>query len=357
MPYRDEKYGHAQFGWGGGMEHQTMSFMVNFGFGLIAHELAHQWFGDYITCNSWKNIWLNEGFATYCESLTHEFGLSGENWANWKRNEINYITSEPGGSLFVNDTTSINAIFSGRLSYAKGGMVLHMLRGEIGDTAFFRGIRSYLQDEKLANAFASTENLQEHMETESGMDLDYFFQDWVYGQGYPSYSFYWGQDENGIGTIKISQTQSHSSVDFFELNVPIKFAGDGQDTIIVFRNTENDQDYTWELDFKVSSIYFDPDIWLIAKNPVIQSLKMPDKIETMIISPNPVNNSLKIRTYDTIQFEKVSVHNISGMKVKEFEATGYDKEFSFDFSKLKSGLYFVVFQSTNNKFVKKIVKQ
>ncbi|NJO89138.1 MAG: M1 family metallopeptidase [Chloroflexia bacterium] len=210
-PYRDEKYGHAQFGWGGGMEHQTMSFMVNFGFGLIAHELAHQWFGDYITCNSWKNIWLNEGFATYCESLTHEFGLSGENWANWKRNEINYITEEPGGSLFVNDTTSENAIFSGRLSYAKGGMVLHMLRGEVGDTAFFRGIRNYLQDEKLANAFASTENLQAHMEGESGKDLDYFFKDWVYGQGYPSYSFYWGQDENGIGTIKITQTQSHSS--------------------------------------------------------------------------------------------------------------------------------------------------
>jgi aminopeptidase N len=356
-PYRDEKYGHAQFGWGGGMEHQTMSFMVNFGFDLIAHELAHQWFGDYITCNSWKNIWLNEGFATYCESLTHEHGLSGKNWAIWKKNEINYITSDPGGALFVNDTTSENAIFNGRLSYAKGGMVLHMLRWEVGDEAFFNAIRNYLQDEKLANAFASTENLQKHLEAESGKDLNYFFQDWVYGQGYPTYSFYWGQNESGVGYIKINQQQSHPSVDFFELNIPIKFAGEGQDTTLVFNNTENNQEFTWELDFNVSDIYFDPDIWLIAKTQLIQTIQLPSEKETIIISPNPVVDELKVKTYDTIQFEMVSIHNISGTKVKEFGATGYDKQFSFEMGELKSGLYFVVFQCENNKFVKKIIKQ
>ncbi len=98
-----------------------------------------------------------------------------------------------------------------------------MLRWEVGDTAFFRGIRSYLNDENLANSFASTENLQEHMETESGKNLDYFFQDWVYGQGYPQYTFSWGQESNNIGYIRVNQQQSHSSVDFFELNIPIRF--------------------------------------------------------------------------------------------------------------------------------------
>ena len=356
-PYKDEKYGHAQFGWGGGMEHQTMSFMVNFGFDLIAHELAHQWFGDYITCNSWKNIWLNEGFATYCESLTHEHGLSGTNWANWKRNEINYITSEPGGSLFVNDTTSENAIFNGRLSYTKGGMVLHMLRWEVGDTAFFRGVRSYLQDEKLANAFASTENLQEHMEAESGKNLDYFFKDWVYGQGYPQYTFSWGQYENNVGYIRINQQQSHSSVDFFELNIPIKFAGEGKDTVLVFINTENDQEFVWELDFKVNNIYFDPDIWIISKSPVIQGIKLPNENETMILSPNPVSSNLIVNTYDSIRFTSVTVHNMSGQKVKEFGERGYNKSFSFNLSDLKEGLYFIILRTENGKVVKKIIKE
>ena len=356
-PYRDEKYGHAQFGWGGGMEHQTMSFMFHFSFDLIAHELAHQWFGNYITCNSWKNIWLNEGFATYCESLTHEHGLSGTNWSAWKKDEINYITSEPGGSLFVSDTTSENAIFNGRLSYTKGGMVLHMLRWEIGDTAFFRGVRSYLLDEKLANAFASTENLQEHMEAESGKDLDYFFQDWVYGQGYPIYSFFWGQDESGVGFIKIEQQQSHSSVDFFKLQIPVMFAGEDQDTILVFSNTENNQEFTWELDFSVKDIYFDPDIWLIAKTQQIQTIKLPKEKKAVKLSPNPVINYLEVKTYDTLQFEKVTVHNISGIEIKEFESTGYSKSFYFDLLDLESGIYFIVFQSGNEKFVKKIIKQ
>lgn len=356
-PYRDEKYGHAQFGWGGGMEHQTMSFMGSFGFDLIAHELAHQWFGDYITCNSWKNIWLNEGFATYCESLTHEHGLSGKNWANWKKEEISYITSQPGGSLFVNDTTSINAIFNGRLSYAKGGMVLHLLRWEVGDTAFFKGVRNYLQDEKLANAFASTENLQEHMEAASGKDLNYFFLDWVYGQGYPIYTFSWGQHEDNNGFLKIEQSQSHNSVDFFELNVPIKFSGEGKDTILVFRNTENNQEYTWQLDFKVDKIYFDPDIWIITKGHNILSIKLPGESEKIILSPNPVVNSLTINTHDSIRFKSVFIHNMSGQKVLDFGQTVYDNRFEFDLSSLKKGFYFIVLESESDKIIKKIVKE
>ena len=76
-PFRNEKYGHAQFGWGGGMEHTTVSFMTArvsgaYSRSLIAHEMAHQWFGDKITCGSWRDIWLNEGFATYLASLVIE---------------------------------------------------------------------------------------------------------------------------------------------------------------------------------------------------------------------------------------------------------------------------------------------
>lgn len=137
-PFAKEKYGHAQFGFGGGEEHQTMSFMGGWSHGLQAHELAHQWFGDKVTCGSWRDIWLNEGFATYLEGLTQEAGIGTIDFKSWLQGKINNVTSATGGSVWVDDTTSVNRIFNGRLSYDKGGMLLHMLRWKLGDANFFK---------------------------------------------------------------------------------------------------------------------------------------------------------------------------------------------------------------------------
>src|SRR5690606_12032577 len=138
-PYANEKYGHAQFGWGGGMEHTTVSFMGGFSRNLIAHELAHQWFGNKVTCGSWSDIWLNEGFAEYLSGLVIE-NLDGESsFVNWKANKKIIITSQPAGSVYVPEAEALNVsrIFSSRLSYNKGAMVVHMLRYLLGDAAFF----------------------------------------------------------------------------------------------------------------------------------------------------------------------------------------------------------------------------
>ena len=121
------------------MEHQTATFVVSIDEGLIAHELAHQWFGDKITCASWEDIWLNEGFATHLAAMYMENKYPASAIAN-RRAIVNNITSSPGGSVKVDDTTSVGRIFDGRLSYNKGSHLLFMLRWKLGDDVFFRGL-------------------------------------------------------------------------------------------------------------------------------------------------------------------------------------------------------------------------
>ena len=184
-PFMNEKYGHVQFGWGGGMEHQTATFISSMDESLCAHELGHQWFGDKITCGSWKDIWLNEGFATHLASIYMEKKYPAT-VINTRKAEINYITSQPGGSVEVDDTTNVGRIFDSRLSYNKGSHLLYMLRWILGENVFFTAIRNYLTDPAVSYGFARTADLKRNLELTSGINLSYFFNDWFSGQGYPS---------------------------------------------------------------------------------------------------------------------------------------------------------------------------
>jgi len=271
-PFKDEKYGHAEFEYGGGMEHSTISFMGNFSRSLIAHELAHQWFGNKVTCDSWNNIWLNEGFATYLSGLV-ENHLDGEkDFINWKRGKIADITTSRNGSVYVQDEKldNVGRIFSSRLSYNKAAMVIHMLRKKLGDAAFFQGIRNYLNDEELAYKYANTDQLQAHLEKASGTNLQEFFSDWIYGEGYPSYDVAWYQAEKNEVNIKMNQTQSNKKVDYFEMNVPFLVVGtQGEEKLITLENTYNGQEFTLAVDFEISNIIFDPKFDLISKNNTI----------------------------------------------------------------------------------------
>ncbi len=289
-PFKNEKYGHAQFGWGGGMEHQTMTFVTNYNYELLAHELAHHWFGDKVTCGSWEDIWLNEGFATYLSGLCYEF-LAPQYWQNFKKGRIDNITSAPGGSVLVNDTTDIGRIFSGRLSYAKGAMVLNSLRWVCGDSAFFAGVRNYLNAPGIAFGYARTEDLRFYMEQASGKDLAGFFEDWIVGEGFPSFHLTWAQDTFQHLTVTLSQQQSHPSVSFFELPVPVRFSNGQQDTILVMQHLGNGQTFGFDLDFAVSEVAIDPDLWLISNfNTVQQVSGIKEEVlpgVQMLLMPNP----------------------------------------------------------------------
>lgn len=317
-PYAEEKYGHAQFGWGGGMEHTTMSFMGGLSYGLMAHELAHQWFGDKVTCGTWEDIWLNEGFATYLTALNYEAQGNTSSWENWKSQTIASVTSLPDGSVWVDDTTSVARIFSGRLSYRKGAMLLHMLRWELGDDTFYEALQNYLDDENLAYGYAKTADLQAHLESASGLDLTEFFSDWFYNQGYPSHTINYSQAGSTV-TVDIEQFQSHSSVNFFELTLPLQFIGDTQDSIVTFALTENNQSFSFELDFDIQDVFYDPEKWILSKNNiVILGIANHDLNSGVSIYPNPAKDILNVFFSQQPQEEqKYSIIDASGKSVKQ----------------------------------------
>ncbi len=339
-PYRAEKYGQAQFGWGGGMEHQTMTFLGKGAFNpeIIAHELAHQWFGDMITCGSWHDIWLNEGFATYCAGLRYEF-IDPFYWPIWKHNNISNVCYKPAGSVYCDDTTNIGRIFDGRLSYSKGAMLLHMLRWVIGDDNFFAGMKNYLNDPKLSYGFAFTSDFKGHMEAVSGRDLTGFFADWYYGQGFPSYTLNIGQSADHFSSVTIYQSQSDTSVDFFEMPVPIRFYGEGKDTTVVFDHAFSGEMFTTNPGFVIDSVIFDPDLWLVsANNSVTLGTNDLPAGKNLILMPNPASNFLTVEhNLDTIVL--LEIFSMDGKQQRVNVKKHDDNRLDINIQDLKSGMY------------------
>ena len=306
-PFVNERYGQTQFGWGGGMEHQTNSFITSNGENLVTHELAHQWFGDKITCGSWQDIWLNEGFATYCADFLY---TENTNVAQYKinvKNDLDYIVSLPYGSVKVDDTTSTNRIFDGRLSYDKGAFLLRMLRFTMTDSAFFKGIRDYLGDPLLQYNFARTADLQRNLEAASGLNLTYFFNQWYAGQGYPSFTVQWSQNAGNQANITISQITSHASVSFFQVPLQLKFKNATQEKIIVVQHTVNNQIDIEDIGFKADTVLIDPDNYLISKNN--KSIKLPSAKPgtglNISVAPNPFTNRINVTIQEEAAGKKV----------------------------------------------------
>jgi len=355
-PYASEKYGHAQFGWGGGMEHTTVSFMGSFGRELIAHELAHQWFGDKITCGSWKDIWLNEGFATYLSGLVVEDFDGDDAFTSWKQAKVNSITSQTGGAVYLSDadTTSVSRIFSSRLSYNKGSMVLHMLRKKLGDVPFYQGMQDYLSDTDLAFDYAKTPEYQAKMEVAGGTDLTEFFNDWIYNEGYPSYTI----NANWINTnqlqIQVNQTQSDASVAYFEAPVPLRIVGTNNEILdVVLDNTFSGETFVETVNFAVSEILFDPEVDLISKNNTVTLSTNNFQIEqSLTMYPNPTSSLIYITKPDALEVDSIQIFDVLGKLVLE---TNYQETIRTE--SLSSGVHFVKFSTNQGDFHKRLLKE
>ncbi len=357
-PFDKEKYGMVEFGWDGGMEHQTMTFVRNFDFELIAHELAHHWFGDKVTCASWHDIWLNEGFATYLSVLCYEH-IAPIWYMPAKMEHMYGATNNPNGSVWCDDTTSVDRIFDSDMSYSKGAMVLHMLRWKLGDSLFFAGLRNYLTDVNNAYAFAATPDLQAHLETTSGMDLSQFFNTWVYGKGFPSYQIDWAQNFSNHVDLVINQTQSDPSVPFFSMPLPLKFKNALHDTIVVFNHTFSGQTFSVDLPFAADSLIFDPDLWIISAYDTITNDYIPSNIIagrsdynfSLRLSPNPVARLLRIQVQAAVEKSaEIKIVNSLGQFVQKYQQQLLPgvNSFQVNVAGWASGAYHVSIQAGGN---------
>jgi aminopeptidase N len=295
-PFVDEKYGHAEFGWGGGMEHQTMTSLISFGSSLVAHELSHQWFGDMITCANWPNIWLNEGFATYAEALYLE-RASGVA-AYWSDIEYDMMSaSYANGSVYVQDTADVNRLFDGNLVYSKGAVILHMLRHVLGDSTFFHALKSYALDPRFRFNVASTEDFQAVCEAVSGRDLGFYFNEWVYGENYPQYTYSWEAkpDTDGGYIIPITIRQNaNTNPAFFTMPVDIRLTGAGLDTAVVLINNLAVQQFMVHVPVAPTTVALDPDNWILKSATLVSvediaAAEVPAGIRLEQNYPNPFN--------------------------------------------------------------------
>ncbi|MGF1572178.1 MAG: M1 family aminopeptidase [Sumerlaeia bacterium] len=269
-PYLNEKYVTMTWGGGFGMEHSTATstnkndMRTSNGGGYSrrnVHELAHQWFGNYVTPVNFDHIWLNEGFATYCEALSQE-ARNGS--AAYFSAVNNFISSG------INDNTPIvnsNAdAFQLSLVYRKAAVVLHMLRRVMGDDDFFTGTKNYLAN----NAYSAvdTEVFEAAMEAQEGTELDWFFDQWIHGTGKPNYEFGWSQTANTLD-VTINQT----TTPFFRMPVDLQINYfNGGSEVQVVENTTLNQSFQLTVSSAVESVEFDPEGW-IYKGGVVEPNK------------------------------------------------------------------------------------
>lgn len=295
-PFHKEKYGHCMAPVFGGMEHQTMTTLHDFDAPLVSHELAHQWFGDYVTCATWKDIWLNEGFASYCEYLFAEkFWTANSSRAYLDKIHAAVIEdTNAGGRTYVPATDTVNPyrIFDGRLSYLKPAAVLHTLRYVIdNDDIFFQALRTYL--DKYAFSNANTEQFIAVAEQVSGMNLRTFFNEWIYGEGYPVYDLHWNQTGNTISVQLQQKTTVPATVPYFTTPVELKFITNTGDTTIKVTPTGIQDFFTLNISQEVLSVIVDPNQKILNKATTYRDLRIGINLPAdgdIIVYPNPTNN-------------------------------------------------------------------
>ncbi|MBN2697844.1 MAG: T9SS type A sorting domain-containing protein [Bacteroidales bacterium] len=350
-PFAAEKYGHAMAPMGGGMEHQTMTTLTNFSFTLVAHELAHQWFGDYVTCGNWQDIWINEGFASYMEYVALE-NLVGKDPATvWMDQAMSLALSDKERSVFVpaGETDNPSRLFNLSLSYKKGAVLLHMIRYEINnDELFFRALGTYL--ERFANREATAEAFREVLEEVTAMDFSCFFDQWYYGSGYPSFSVSWYQEADSL-YIFSSQTGTSENTPFFRTHFDLLLKGTGGEYPVRLYQSDNENIFVIAVPEMIGDIEFDPGRNLLCSSSVRQEI--PEN-RLYVFGPNPFTGKINIRFRNHTGNKKLIITSLDGREVRRYEL--YQNPVWLDLTELQDGPYLMVIRDDENRIIEKIIK-
>jgi hypothetical protein len=359
-PFRDEKYGHCMAPLSGGMEHQTMTTQGFFETGLTAHELGHQWFGDYVTCADWGHIWVNEGFASYSEYLFIQ--TLNQNSAQQRMAGVhNNVMSQGSGSVYVplNEQDSDSRIFSSRLTYDKGSALVHMVRHWVNnDDLFFQAMKTYMND--FANSTATAEDFIASVESVTGVSMDQFLAHWYYGEGFPTYSGRYNNVGNRI-VVELSQTTSMPAVTpFFKsaIEIEIEFM-DNSDTVIYVMNSVNGQSYVFDIDKEIYAVDIDPKNWVLnmknsfVADPSLEITGISDRAKEAILFklyPNPSKNYFNLAL--EAKEGEVQIFDNLGRLVMDFPASQGEQKVEHA---LSAGVYTLLVQSEGISATKHLV--
>lgn len=305
-PFADEKYGHCMAPLSGGMEHQTMTTQGFFERSLTAHELAHQWWGNQVTCAAWSDIWVNEGFASYAEYLMLEELYPGAQVTDMQDRHQN-IMSQPNGSIWVEDSLNDSRIFSGRLTYDKGAAFVHTLRFLVNDDAlFFQTLRDF--QNAFKDSVAVGTDMQAMLEAATNLDLSAAFEQWYFGEGYPTYSAQWNTVGNEFH-VRVTHTVSAGSITpTFTTPLELRLSRTGlSDTIIRVNIQGNTSSHIVPMIGTVSQLTaIDPNNWIINRlgtiskneNLNVASIESMSWDASTQIYPNPSASTVHIETTD-----------------------------------------------------------
>ena len=357
-PFMGEKYGHAEFGRGGGMEHQTLTSLGGSSQWLIAHELGHQWWGNLVTCASFHHIWLNEGFARFSEAIWEEAYNGIQAYKDYWQSHEYYGP----GTIFVENPNSVGNIFDGNLSYNKAGWIVHMLRGVMGDSLFFESLQSYVYHDSLAYGAVTTEDFQTVCENVSGLDLGDFFQQWIYGEYYPQYAVSWEMLDTDELIVTIEQTQNWQT-----FRMPIQLNVTTPTETLSF-TVENESTYeTYNLGLigaDVIDVKLDPDNWIL-KDVVYLSIdsNLPQSEQLVIYPayPNPFNPETTLSFFipENIgqSLAKVVVYDLKGSLVSIiWDGSIQPGLFTLKWKpkNVASGSYFIRLTTLNTSYSQKV---
>ena len=323
-PFIDEKYGMAEFVFDGAMEHNTMTSYGNvlitgdkFYERLVGHELAHHWWGNSVTVSDWEEVWLHEGFATYSEALWIEYKYGFDDYHQFMRQNSAYAVG------FWGPVSPPTPLFGGTV-YSKGAWVLHMLRHVIGDNDFFQILSQFAASPQLAYGNATIADFVALSESITGIDLDWFFDQWLYRVGRPDYRISWNAVEVGEQyqiTLSLEQIQE-SELYLMPIDIVVDVEG-GSESFVIWSSSAK-QVTTLLVSGEPLDVRIDPDDWILRWNQtedtVVSAPSMSrGQLQLLPNYPNPFNPRTILR-FDLDNPSRVSLRILdpAGRVVKSF---------------------------------------